>query len=101
MNETYLKISNNIKKVIKGSNQGVKLLLAGIVGGVHILLEDYPGTGKTTLAKSLAKSLNLPFKRIQFTPDLLPSDITGVSIYNQKENSFEFHKGPLFTTILS
>jgi len=100
LNETYLKISNNIKKVIKGNEIGIKLLLAGLIGGVHVLLEDYPGTGKTTLAKSLAKSLNLPFKRIQFTPDLLPSDITGVSIYNQKENSFEFHKGAIFTTIL-
>ena len=100
MNETYLKVLRNIQKVIKGDDLSIKLLLAGLIGGFHVLLEDYPGTGKTTLAKSLAKSLDLPFKRIQFTPDLLPSDITGVSIYNQKNNNFEFHKGPLFTSIL-
>ncbi len=100
MNETYLKVLKNIQKVIKGDDSSIKLLLAGLIGGFHVLLEDYPGTGKTTLAKSLAKSLDLPFKRIQFTPDLLPSDITGVSIYNQKNNNFEFHKGPLFTSIL-
>jgi len=100
LNETYLKVLRNIQKVIKGDDLSIKLLLAGLIGGFHVLLEDYPGTGKTTLAKSLAKSLDLPFKRIQFTPDLLPSDITGVSIYNQKNNNFEFHKGPLFTSIL-
>jgi MoxR-like ATPase len=74
--------------------------LAAFASGGHVLLEDLPGTGKTTLAKALAHSLHLDFQRIQFTPDLLPSDILGVSIFDQRDNSFHFHKGPIFTEIL-
>lgn len=93
------RIADNIETVMRGQFAAIRKLLAGFVGGGHVLLEDYPGTGKTTLAKALAKSMDVIFKRIQFTPDLLPSDILGVSIYNQKDNAFRFHKGPIFSNI--
>ncbi len=98
--DTYTALSNNIQQVIKGKNEMVKLMLAAFFCGGHVLLEDVPGTGKTTMAKALAKSIGTDFKRIQFTPDLLPSDIIGVSIFNQHEGSFTFHRGPIFTNIL-
>ncbi|MFH2065383.1 MAG: MoxR family ATPase [Pseudomonadota bacterium] len=97
---TYQKICNTIEKVIKGQSHAIRLLLSGFAGGGHVLLEDYPGTGKTTLAKTLALSIDTDFKRIQFTPDLLPSDIIGVSIFNPEEKCFTVHKGPIFTNIL-
>ncbi|MGB4590576.1 MAG: MoxR family ATPase [Clostridiaceae bacterium] len=93
-------IERNIEKVIIGKNSVVKNILKGILAGGHILIEDIPGIGKTTLVKALAKSLNLSYSRIQFTPDLLPSDILGISIYNQKEMNFEFRKGPIFANIV-
>jgi len=93
-------IEKNIEKVIIGKNSVVKNILKGILAGGHILIEDIPGIGKTTLVKALAKSLNLSYSRIQFTPDLLPSDILGISIYNQKEMNFEFRKGPIFANIV-
>lgn len=98
--EIYLKIVRNIEMVMRGQSGAVRRLLAGFFGGGHVLLEDYPGTGKTTLAKSLALSIDARFKRIQFTPDLLPSDIIGVSIFDQHDKSFHFHQGPVFTNIL-
>ena len=94
------KIKNNIEKVIIGKSNMVELLLTALLANGHVLLEDVPGTGKTVLAKSLAKSLDAEFKRIQFTPDLLPSDITGINYYNQKEGEFTFRSGPAFTNIL-
>ncbi|GAB4527320.1 MAG: MoxR family ATPase [Pleurocapsa sp.] len=98
--EVYQKIQNNIQQVIQGQSVAIRNLLAAFASGGHILLEDYPGTGKTTLAKSLALSIAASFKRIQFTPDLLPSDILGVSIFDQSDRSFRFHEGPIFANIV-
>lgn len=94
------KVVGNIGKVIIGKEEVVTLLLAALLADGHVLLEDVPGTGKTKLAKSLAKSLDAEFNRIQFTPDLLPGDITGLTIYDQKKGEFVLRKGPAFTNIL-
>ncbi|MCX6897511.1 MAG: MoxR family ATPase [Verrucomicrobia bacterium] len=98
--ETYEAIAANIEKVMKGQAAATRRLLAAVASGGHVLLEDFPGTGKTTLAKALALSINVQFKRVQFTPDLLPSDIIGVSVFDQRDRQFHFHEGPVFTNIL-
>ncbi|WP_028313288.1 AAA family ATPase [Desulfatibacillum aliphaticivorans] len=98
--EICSRVTANIETVMRGQAKSIRLLMAGFASGGHVLLEDVPGTGKTTLAKALALSVDLDFSRIQFTPDLLPSDILGVSVFDQKENAFNFHKGPIFTNIL-
>lgn len=98
--EIYQRISGNIQKVMKGQSIAIRKLLSAFASGGHVLLEDYPGTGKTTLAKALAFSIDVTFKRIQFTPDLLPSDILGVSILEPSDRSFHFHEGPIFAHIV-
>ena len=94
------KLTENISQVIVGKEQQIELILTSLLAGGHVLLEDVPGTGKTTMAKTLAKSLSCDFSRVQFTPDLLPADITGMRIYNQNTGDFTFVKGPAFTNIL-
>ncbi|HOO75285.1 MAG TPA: MoxR family ATPase [Tepiditoga sp.] len=94
------KIVSNVSQVIKGKDEKIKIVLATFFSGGHILLEDVPGTGKTMLSRALAVSMGLDFKRIQFTPDLLPSDLTGLYIYDKNKDTFDLKKGPVFTDIL-
>jgi len=94
------KVKENVSRIIVGKGDVIDQLLIALIASGNVLLEDVPGMGKTMLAKSLALSLNCQFKRIQFTPDLLPSDLTGINYYNQKAGEFEFRPGPIFTNIL-
>lgn len=94
------KIIGNIERVIRGKRDVVSRFVTGVIAGGHILFEDVPGTGKTTLVKSFARSCDIDFSRIQCTPDLLPSDITGISIYDQESRNFRYQKGPVFTNLL-
>lgn len=98
--ETAIRISDNISKVIVGKDKQIELLLTALTVGGHVLLEDVPGTGKTKMARSLAASLGLDFKRVQFTIDLLPSDLTGINYFDRAAGQFVFRQGPLFTNIL-
>ncbi|GAA0121660.1 MoxR family ATPase [Clostridium faecium] len=94
------KIRNNVGKVIIGKEENIDKIITAFITSGHVLLEDVPGLGKTKLARSLAKTMNCTFKRIQFTPDLLPSDLTGIYFYNQKDYEFEFRQGPLLSQIV-
>jgi MoxR-like ATPase len=100
LDKFYQQVQESISKVIIGKDHVIQLITIGLLSQGHILIEDVPGVGKTVLARSLAKILGCTFKRIQFTPDMLPSDIVGVSIYNQKNQVFEFRPGPVMTQIL-
>lgn len=94
------KVNANVSKAVFGREQSVKLMLTALISGGNVLLEDLPGSGKTTLAKAIAKSIDCDFNRVQFTPDLLPGDITGIRAYNQSTSEFYLKKGPVFTNIL-
>jgi len=98
--QSIRKIEENLASVIRGKSESIRLILVALMAGGHILLEDVPGTGKTTLAKSLARSIDGIFRRIQFTPDLLPADITGSNFYSPKDGSFTFREGPVFANVL-
>lgn len=100
ISDVAVKIRKNIQKVIVGKSDVLDLLLTAVLCEGHILLEDVPGIGKTTMARALAASLGSGFRRIQFTPDLMPSDVTGLSWFNQKEQEFEFRPGPLMSQIV-
>ncbi|WP_258546348.1 MoxR family ATPase, partial [Microbacterium sp. H6] len=97
---TFQRLVENIDKAVQGKQEIVGLVLASMLAEGHVLLEDAPGTGKTSLAKALAATVQGTSTRIQFTPDLLPSDVTGVTIYDQQSHRFEFHKGPIFASIV-
>jgi MoxR-like ATPase len=98
--DSFGKLVNNIEQAIVGKTHTIRLALTTLLSDGHLLLEDVPGTGKTMLAKALANTVQGTQSRIQFTPDLLPSDVTGVTIYDQRTARFEFHKGPIFATIV-
>ncbi|MFL5646981.1 MAG: AAA family ATPase, partial [Chloroflexota bacterium] len=98
--ETGDKVLANVERVIVGKHLEVRLALVALLCRGHLLIEDVPGTGKTVLAKAIARSLGCTFRRIQFTPDLLPSDVTGLSIYNQKTQEFEFRPGPIMSQVV-
>jgi MoxR-like ATPase len=100
MQETGEKVVANVERVIVGKHNEVRLALVALMCRGHLLIEDVPGTGKTVLAKAVARSLGCSFRRIQFTPDLLPSDVTGLSIYNQKTQEFEFRPGPIMAQVV-
>src|SRR5918996_2436209 len=98
--ELFGEIQSNIERVIQGKSHEIRLALVTLVAEGHLLIEDVPGVGKTMLAKAIARSFDCSFRRIQFTPDLLPTDITGVNVYNQERSDFEFKPGAIFANIV-
>src|SRR6476659_1497231 len=100
LNDAVMAIRNEIKKVIVGQDQMVKLIVAALLADGHVLIEGVPGVAKTLTAKLVARSLNIGFSRIQFTPDLMPSDVLGTPVFNPQQGSFDFKKGPVFGNII-
>jgi len=100
IDEVAARVRQNVKRVIVGKDDVIDLMMVAVLSEGHILLEDVPGTGKTTLAKAVAASLGCTFRRIQFTPDLLPSDVTGINYFNQKTQTFEFRPGPILSQVV-
>jgi MoxR-like ATPase len=98
--EQIAELVDNVARVVHAPDETLRLVALGLVGEGHLIVEDFPGVGKTMLAKALARSLDCSFSRLQFTPDLLPSDVTGVNVFDQRTNSFEFRPGPVFTNVL-
>ncbi|WP_438855768.1 AAA family ATPase [Agromyces sp. M3QZ16-3] len=98
--DAFSKLVDNVDRAILGKRDIIELVVTAMLSEGHVLLEDYPGTGKTVLAKALANTLDGTHSRIQFTPDLLPSDVTGVTIYDQGKGAFEFHRGPIFASVV-
>ncbi|MGY6500227.1 MAG: AAA family ATPase [Acidimicrobiales bacterium] len=98
--QTATRIVDNVERVIQGKRQTIEMMLLCLVAEGHLLVEDVPGVGKTSLAKALARSVDVTFGRIQFTPDLLPSDVVGMSVWNRHDNTFEFRRGPIFSSIV-
>jgi MoxR-like ATPase len=98
--DTVQQITTAVAGIVRGQTKTIRYLLAALISGGHVLLEDFPGTGKTTLAKAMAFSIGARFTRVQFTPDLLPSDIIGISVLHQQDHTFRFRPGPVFTNIL-
>lgn len=98
--DTFARLVGNVEQAVVGKTHVIRLALTCLLSEGHLLLEDFPGTGKTSLAKSLANTVQGKSSRIQFTPDLLPSDVTGVTIYDQRAGTFEFHPGPIFATVV-
>jgi len=94
----FREIEENVERVLRGKNAEIRLALVALVAEGHLLIEDVPGVGKTMLAKSIARSIDCSFRRIQFTPDMLPTDITGVNVFNQERGDFEFRPGAVFAT---
>src|SRR4051812_34446486 len=98
--ELLTAIAANVGRVVHAPEETLRLAVLCVVGEGHLIIEDFPGVGKTMLAKALARSVDCTFSRLQFTPDLLPSDITGVNVFNQRSNEFEFRSGPVFANLL-
>ena len=98
--QTFAQIADNVERAVLGKRHVVELVLTAMLSDGHVLLEDVPGTGKTSLARAIAQSVQGTNTRIQFTPDLLPGDITGITVYDQKTGTFEFHAGPIFANIV-
>src|SRR3954470_721457 len=93
-------VAQQVSQIVVGKDQQIRLALVCLLAGGHLLIEDVPGVGKTTLAHALARSLGLQFNRVQFTSDLLPADVAGISVYEREKNGFVFHPGPIFTQVL-
>src|SRR5262245_21302046 len=98
--ELAARLLDEVERAIVGKRDALELIMLGVLGDGHVLLEDFPGLAKTLIARSFAQTTTLEFSRIQFTPDLMPSDVTGSSIYNQRTADFEFRSGPIFTNLL-